>query len=155
MVEKYLIAHFIKRLKKLLGLWLFLNLDFSYCWAEVELFSELGGSFLLFNIWQPWKTWFALVCSFWFSFTVGDEMNSLDPECNELKQKYDACFNVWFSEKFLKGSADASDDSMCKPIFLVYRECVRVSEGGGGGRRIKSRSALLFFWVERKWLPSA
>ncbi len=52
-------------------------------------------------------------------------MNSLDPECNELKQKYDACFNVWFSEKFLKGSPDADDDSMCKPIFLVYRECVR------------------------------
>ena len=46
-------------------------------------------------------------------------MNSLGADCNELKSKYDACFNVWFSEKFLKG--DHEDDSMCKPIFLVYR----------------------------------
>ena len=30
-------------------------------------------------------------------------MNSLDPECNELKKKYDSCFNLWFTEKFLKG----------------------------------------------------
>ncbi len=52
-------------------------------------------------------------------------MNSLDPSCNELKAKYDACFNVWFAEKFLRGSRDASDDAMCKPLFLVYRDCVR------------------------------
>jgi len=50
-------------------------------------------------------------------------MNSLGRECNELKGKYDACFNVWFSEKFLKG--DTNDD-MCKPLFIVYRDCVRV-----------------------------
>ena len=49
-------------------------------------------------------------------------MNSIGPECNELKAKYDSCFNVWFSEKFLKG--DTSDD-MCKPLFVVYRDCVR------------------------------
>jgi len=53
-------------------------------------------------------------------------MNSLGAECNELKQSYDACFNVWFSEKFLKGVAGGADgDSMCKPIFKLYRECVR------------------------------
>ena len=51
-------------------------------------------------------------------------MNSLGRECNELKGKYDACFNVWFSEKFLKGD---SNEDMCKPLFLVYRDCVRVS----------------------------
>ena len=80
-------------------------------------------------------------------------MNSIGEECNELKQSYDACFNVWFAEKFLRQggvkkdqvqSAAANiqhhhhssssnnnsrevDDSMCKPIFLVYKECVRVS----------------------------
>jgi hypothetical protein len=51
-------------------------------------------------------------------------MNSIGKECNELKAKYDECFHVWFSEKFLKG--DTNDD-MCKPIFAVYRDCVRVS----------------------------
>jgi len=49
-------------------------------------------------------------------------MNSIGKECNELKAKYDECFQVWFSKKFLKGD---TDDSMCKPIFGVYRECVR------------------------------
>ena len=74
------------------------------------------------------------------------KMNSIGEECNELKQSYDACFNVWFAEKFLKSEAKeeskldqlknflqdqkqskTTDDSMCKPIFLVYRDCVRVS----------------------------
>merc|ERR1712154_341414 len=51
-------------------------------------------------------------------------MNSIGPECNKLKAKYDSCFNVWFSEKFLKG--DSSDD-MCKPLFVLYRDCVRAA----------------------------
>ena len=62
------------------------------------------------------------------------EMNSLGPECNELKQKYDACFNLWFSEKFLKSGGSTSDSpreeatpSMCEPIFVLYQKCVRVS----------------------------
>ena len=62
------------------------------------------------------------------------EMNSLGPECNELKQKYDACFNLWFSEKFLKSGGNNSDcpkeeatPSMCEPIFVLYQKCVRVS----------------------------
>ena len=29
-------------------------------------------------------------------------MNSIGPECDELKKTYDSCFNVWFTEKFLK-----------------------------------------------------
>lgn len=49
-------------------------------------------------------------------------MNSIGKDCNELKAKYDECFQVWFSEKFLKGD---SDDGMCKPLFSVYRDCVR------------------------------
>ena len=51
-------------------------------------------------------------------------MNSIGNECNELKAKYDECFQVWFSQKFLKGD---TDDDMCQPIFGVYKECVRVS----------------------------
>ena len=51
-------------------------------------------------------------------------MQSVGKDCNELKQKYDSCFQVWFSEKFLKG--DSSED-MCKPLFIVYQDCVRVS----------------------------
>jgi TRIAP1/MDM35 family protein len=51
-------------------------------------------------------------------------MNSIGPDCNELKKQYDACFNSWFSEKFLKGD---SDDSPCQPIFKVYQHCVKVS----------------------------
>ena len=51
------------------------------------------------------------------------KMNSIGPACNDLKAKYDACFQVWFSEKFLKG--DTSED-MCKPLFIVYKDCVRV-----------------------------
>ena len=51
-------------------------------------------------------------------------MNSIGKECNELKIKYDECFQVWFSEKFLKG--DTSED-MCKALFIVYKDCVRVS----------------------------
>ena len=49
-------------------------------------------------------------------------MNSIGPECNELKAKYDSCFNVWYSEKFLKGD---TSDSMCAPLFLLYQECAR------------------------------
>ena len=50
-------------------------------------------------------------------------MDSIGKDCNELKTKYDACFQVWFSEKFLKG--DTSED-MCKPLFIVYKDCVTV-----------------------------
>ena len=46
-------------------------------------------------------------------------MNSIGPECSELKAKYDSCFNVWFSEKFLKGK---DDEDMCKPLFILYRQ---------------------------------
>ncbi|CAG9101951.1 hypothetical protein JYU34_006013 [Plutella xylostella] len=49
-------------------------------------------------------------------------MNSIGKECTELKQKYDDCFNSWFSDKFLKGD---HDDSVCSGIFKVYQECVK------------------------------
>ncbi|XP_015433283.1 PREDICTED: TP53-regulated inhibitor of apoptosis 1-A-like [Dufourea novaeangliae] len=41
--------------------------------------------------------------------------------CKELKTKYDHCFNVWFSEKFLRG---VNDDSECAALLKVYTECV-------------------------------
>ncbi|KAH8277917.1 hypothetical protein KR018_010339 [Drosophila ironensis] len=49
-------------------------------------------------------------------------MNSIGEDCNELKKQYDACFNSWFSERFLKGQ---TDDSACAPIFRIYQECVK------------------------------
>ena len=48
-------------------------------------------------------------------------MNSLDPECNELKTKYDSCFNLWFTEKFLKGTKMAFTDWH----MTYYSFCVR------------------------------
>ncbi|XP_077996111.1 TP53-regulated inhibitor of apoptosis 1-like [Glandiceps talaboti] len=48
-------------------------------------------------------------------------MNSVGEECNELKREYDACFNTWFSEKFLKG--DHNDP--CQGVFKKYQECVK------------------------------
>ena len=66
------------------------------------------------------------------------QMNSVGAECNELKASYDACFNVWFAEKFLRQGQQQQkhskprtqrekhdDVEMCKPIFLVYKECVK------------------------------
>jgi TRIAP1/MDM35 family protein len=53
------------------------------------------------------------------------KMNSIGEDCNELKNKYDSCFNNWFSEKFLRGS---TDDSVCQPLFKVYQKCVQVRE---------------------------
>lgn len=50
-------------------------------------------------------------------------MNSVSEACSQLKQTYDACFNTWFTEKFLKG--DNSIDA-CAPYFQVYQECVKV-----------------------------
>ena len=51
-------------------------------------------------------------------------MDSIGEECTELKREYDACFNQWFSEKFLKG--DYKSDP-CAGIFQKYQACVKVS----------------------------
>lgn len=48
-------------------------------------------------------------------------MNSIGPECQELKNAYDACFNKWFSEQFLKGITH----DPCKSLFQVYQNCVK------------------------------
>ncbi|KAI9193324.1 mitochondrial distribution/morphology family 35/apoptosis [Polychytrium aggregatum] len=47
-------------------------------------------------------------------------MASLSPECMELKEKYDTCFNKWYSDKFLKGlEAESCDD-----VFKLYKACI-------------------------------
>lgn len=43
--------------------------------------------------------------------------------CKSLKEEYDACFNVWFAEKFLKGDYN---DSVCSQLLKSYTECVQV-----------------------------
>lgn len=49
-------------------------------------------------------------------------MDSIGPECTELKHKYEACFNRWYSEKFLKG--ETRDE--CEPLFKAYKACLDV-----------------------------
>ena len=51
-------------------------------------------------------------------------MNSLSPECQELKAQYDTCFNKWFREKFLKGQPE---DPACNALFESYQRCVKVA----------------------------
>jgi TRIAP1/MDM35 family protein len=48
-------------------------------------------------------------------------MNSLSKKCQEAKEKYDACFNNWFSERYLKGNTE----DVCEPLFKVYQKCVK------------------------------
>ncbi|XP_044766178.1 TP53-regulated inhibitor of apoptosis 1-like [Coccinella septempunctata] len=49
-------------------------------------------------------------------------MNSISESCIDLKREYDACFNTWFSEHFLKGNYD---DSMCSTLLKTYQQCVK------------------------------
>uniref|UniRef100_A0A2R5LGE6 Putative tp53-regulated inhibitor of apoptosis n=1 Tax=Ornithodoros turicata TaxID=34597 RepID=A0A2R5LGE6_9ACAR len=48
-------------------------------------------------------------------------MNSVGSECTELKKAYDACFNVWFSDHFLRGRKE----DRCAPLLKVYQDCVK------------------------------
>jgi TRIAP1/MDM35 family protein len=48
-------------------------------------------------------------------------MQSISKQCQEAKDLYDACFNTWFSEKYLKGH---SEDT-CEPLFKIYQKCVK------------------------------
>lgn len=50
-------------------------------------------------------------------------MNSIHKECSELKRKYDACYTVWFTDRFLNG--DSNDDA-CAPLFASYQQCLKV-----------------------------
>lgn len=48
-------------------------------------------------------------------------MNSLSKKCQEAKEKYDSCFNKWFSEKYLKGKID----NECEELFKEYQKCIK------------------------------
>lgn len=52
-------------------------------------------------------------------------MNSVGEECNVMKREYDACFNSWFTDHFLKG--DRTKDP-CSELFRSYKSCVMVSQ---------------------------
>lgn len=54
-------------------------------------------------------------------------MESLGPECTKLKQKYEACFYKWYSDKYLTGK---SKEDECAPLFKEYRECLEVISVG-------------------------
>ena len=54
-------------------------------------------------------------------------MESIGKDCGALKQEYDACFNKWYSEQFLKGEVEVSENYVpCEELFKVYRDCVTV-----------------------------
>ena len=57
-------------------------------------------------------------------------MDSLDPRCTDLKHLYEACFQTWYSEKYLPASklSDA-DRSTWERLAKEYEE-----ECGGGWR---------------------
>ncbi len=55
------------------------------------------------------------------------EMESLGADCTKLKQKYEACFYKWYSDKYLTGK---SKEDECAPLFKEYRECLEVSSLG-------------------------
>lgn len=50
-------------------------------------------------------------------------MNSIGEECQDLKKNYDACFNAWFAEKFLRGHLE--EDPKCLGLFREYSECAK------------------------------
>ncbi|CAF3231917.1 unnamed protein product [Rotaria socialis] len=49
-------------------------------------------------------------------------MSSISPSCQILKDEYDACFNSWFSENYLKGDTKAD---MCTNLFKKYQACIK------------------------------
>ncbi|GIX97805.1 uncharacterized protein CDAR_582821 [Caerostris darwini] len=50
-------------------------------------------------------------------------MESIGKDCKELKQLYEACFNSWYSDKFLRN--ESGDISECDPLFQEYQKCLK------------------------------
>ncbi|KAK4131081.1 UPF0203-domain-containing protein [Trichocladium antarcticum] len=48
---------------------------------------------------------------------------SLAPECNELKERYDTCFLKWYSEKYLRG-VGTTNNNECSTMFKEYNTCL-------------------------------
>jgi len=55
--------------------------------------------------------------------TKVDRLNSFHPDCDELKQQYDECFNVWFTEHYMNGHYN---NEACNKVFELYTDCVKV-----------------------------
>jgi hypothetical protein len=55
-------------------------------------------------------------------------MNSIDNKCNELKWKYDECFNNWMSSEYL-GSDKKFEEGFvpCQKLFSPYQDCVQTA----------------------------
>lgn len=51
-------------------------------------------------------------------------MDSIGKDCKELKRQYEACFNAWYSESFLRNKN--GDMSVCEPLFQEYQKCLKV-----------------------------
>ncbi|KAK4124488.1 UPF0203-domain-containing protein [Parathielavia appendiculata] len=49
---------------------------------------------------------------------------SLAPECNEIKERYDTCFLKWYSEKYLRGIG-TTDNNECAGLFKEYSTCLQ------------------------------
>ncbi|KAL2268338.1 hypothetical protein VTJ83DRAFT_3184 [Remersonia thermophila] len=49
---------------------------------------------------------------------------SLAPECNEVKERYDTCFLKWYSEKYLRGLG-TTDNNECAGLFKEYSKCLQ------------------------------
>uniref|UniRef100_A0A914UXC7 Uncharacterized protein n=1 Tax=Plectus sambesii TaxID=2011161 RepID=A0A914UXC7_9BILA len=60
-----------------------------------------------------------------------DRMNSISKDCNELKHKYDDCFNDWFINGYLKEKPDGKRGANkkavvpCEALLLAYQECTK------------------------------
>ena len=51
-------------------------------------------------------------------------MESLGKSCTDLKNRYENCFNKWYTDEFLKGQFGSNP---CQEMFEEYRACVMVT----------------------------
>lgn len=53
-------------------------------------------------------------------------IESLSPECTNLRLKYDTCFNDWFKNVFLSNDTNAENknDKICEFEFVEYQKCL-------------------------------
>eukprot|EP00894_Picocystis_sp_ML_P000069 jgi/Pico_ML_1/50586/g1771.t1 len=50
----------------------------------------------------------------------GGEGGRKEDTCEDLKKRYEKCFNHWYTEEFLKGQLEPK----CQEEFEEYRDCV-------------------------------
>jgi TRIAP1/MDM35 family protein len=76
--------------------------------------------------------------------------SSVGVNCTELKQKYDNCFNRWYSEKFLKGDTTPE----CEQLFKDYRACVMVkwrTKNNKKKKKVILKRLIAHFKRKRDW----